>query len=1409
MDFEQEFLGNRLYVILPAYLFSLLPWTVVQAFDYISPKWRRVKKLRAVGRIQCVTICMGICIISPYIYLQFQACDYKEACTATVAAVVALWQLSKNLWGLWQLHEFKSWAASAIRILQSHGVFYDLQNLTDEEQNFTKTLDDHQLSEYLADRIEINNAIVDNEFRHGDTVCKVYMIKGDLLEKLVEDFYRKECPVWKKVWNVLWIALNFFPLLFRPKQFSKKMFKVRQKPVHPAEVWIKWAITFSAQGLCDWIENSDIISETKTEYSAFDVRQAMYARELMATACLLVPQYELLNEPNGENRDQSMPGDKLTSLFDDTGKLCLKHMLTTALKCGKNLPFDTPILIKAKKSGFKRFYRSMKNEGLKLFKFEVEHFANSLPAKFGYSIEKFDYKHLERLTMILNLGEVKNVNLRTKHMSCSSSSFEEVQSQSLHDLLMLQLGVFDSNSKVYSITEHVKNRSKKYFDHIPIPIPDVLERTFADNKAVLDICAVVDAWKALRSGDFIHKVLEENKNWKKDFLFKHRAKNTGESNSSNSTVDANVALEKLSLAAAFGSNDVRNQHLDQTIEFLGVSMESIRSALAKNLYNCGNGQEYQQISVWRPQIPSKNPNSWIPTKISGPFSEVIAKADDKVSFLSNRWVQVRFLYELQCDYLEKIKSGIKPDDPRGMMACMLSFTSIQFTIGIGKQSSLTSDGVGANEGFHEKDVHLNLIPVGGPQELLIHCIINGADLRARIEGHENSCVDEFEWEAWRDSFAGRLQGCREWKESHEMGAIKEYVNKLGIEKGLISKKNIEASSFERVQFWNGWLPHRARICKFEVSLESDYEKTREYIQPWFENALEQGFKDLEHTKLKGDVAALIKEQLTTLKKETKKTDSVTPSKLILIEKRKQLIRFSQAALAGHYIGLELALELLCEEMGSLFNPQRALVLLENFMNKVGRDGFHETVSDDQRETLEKKYAWIVRCTNYDEDAVCAFSRFLRNYHKMKDKKQLHNMMFMLRISFLNKKSSRVLNELVQLGKHCLNANGGVRPHGVGLSTTLGEQVGNDLWITRLLYLRNNKLFSASEHMNNVAVSHEHTGKETLLEWIISLCGNEIEKIHEVCLSILRLPHYPHDLESVSNSDKFVVHGKTWKDFLNECYEQLKEEKNNENIGGKTWKTFLNECYKQLKGKRSNGNIAGSAERAHTGLELTDTLTNYEHDINISLGNTARLLGNICLHKTYENEKEAIDYFGEALNWGDGKSVSRLINIIMLPTSDDNGRFAMESLLSFVHEGNFYSIRVQAIRSLAELCNKISPDKLERILRCFGDELSRNNLSNTARTEILKAMDVFDEDAECKEPIREKVRNRSRQWKKMGNSSWTALSFKMYLRCLDFLTRIRSFFQTFSDSRIQPSFVQNQARLSPEEIDNEIEHQNMC
>lgn len=96
-------------VIITAYLVVIFPWGLVENVDFTTEKWRTVQHTRHLGYLHLTLSIVPVPYIMFYVHLQQISSDYKEMMAAVFVIHMAMYHISRTIWGLLQLDAYHMW----------------------------------------------------------------------------------------------------------------------------------------------------------------------------------------------------------------------------------------------------------------------------------------------------------------------------------------------------------------------------------------------------------------------------------------------------------------------------------------------------------------------------------------------------------------------------------------------------------------------------------------------------------------------------------------------------------------------------------------------------------------------------------------------------------------------------------------------------------------------------------------------------------------------------------------------------------------------------------------------------------------------------------------------------------------------------------------------------------------------------------------------------------------------------------------------------------------------------------------------------------------------------------------------------------------------------------------------------
>lgn len=726
----------------------------------------------------------------------------------------------------------------------------------------------------LADSILIDDSIIDNRLFNGDRLCFLRFAGKDLTLPLPDS-----SPI-SNSFALLYRRFRFYLFLLSVppriiyqllihRSGNKHTERLQLVPYFPIDVWLPWATTFIAQGLSHWI--SDFAVAHRPEKPAetalpahFARRREYFAGEVLASAALHVSE---LGIPLWD----SWPQD--SDVAD--GRITKHELLKWSMKSGICLPFE----------------QSHHGNDYRPYAIKLQRVTEEMPATFGTDILAFDVEALEWFTILVHIGYaaeckkgIEKTSDVTEHDPCHRQDkgdigFDEAIEKvnySTNDMaianLLSQLG-FPSERLV---GEAQGKTFLKEICSFPL-LEENLLKISKSNRLVTKVGEYVDVWISLVAGEHIRFLFEANEGWPETFdielekawrLSGPSADNQKSSDSgpADETLTENSVISSLTehcresmrklqtelemerLRYQFAASGQRYNHLEQTLTFMGYSMETVRTELA-NWKSKGT----EDLSLeWEPEIPYLEDGEMggleqsmsLLGLLREDLSSSIFKADLPV-YLRRRSVQTRIIREVQELLQDRLGSGTEgPASFLTMMLAILSFPALSVDIedepgidaGVERHNS-GSIGIVFARGAQEVD-HLNsdnvsslseirmvLIPMGAPQRVSIVMRFvpdagKGDTLSLRVLAclrRESVAMDMvFMWEWWRDSFSARLGGLSNWQEMHDLPFNRSHstIGEILKEKSRINTRF--GGMGDSMCTWPGWHPFRFEFCRFEL-----------------------------------------------------------------------------------------------------------------------------------------------------------------------------------------------------------------------------------------------------------------------------------------------------------------------------------------------------------------------------------------------------------------------------------------------------------------------------------------------------------------------------------------------------------------------------------------------------------------
>ncbi len=809
MDGEKGFsrVAENPIFVLCLYIFVISVWSLACNNDFISSNWKTVQATRNRGRIHFFVIIFPLGYSIAYLVVQSEYRDFKEVGAATVALCLAFLHLLRTFCGLWQLYEFKRWAIFAIRSVQTLEIQLDKDKEVRKCQMFgirncvCSPKDD---PEELADNILINDTIVNNSLMEGVVRCTLRFIRSSKIQAISQK-KSKFKQVWLYSVHSIVSLFCFFKVIFfvltGNVQENRGKYDPFLEPHSREELWLKWSTVLISDAIPNFLDSFHTDEARSPDTSSFVEMREKFAEEILLSAAIHVQNTSESND-SGKMHHAFLPYEELMKYEKmRRGMFSKSEFLRKAILSGDGLPYNVAHKIKVDKS--KKCY------SYKKFDQKLKRILDSLGADRHSKVEKLTISEVEWLEIFLSLktwevcSSVQNESCNIQETSTSESHYPIIN-------LALQLGFVE------------KDGPKRVAEYFKFPLlKHARDSILWGNRNVLECSVHIDNWIALMSGS---SILDMMKHSDDDFQFSWDYERN----------------KKLS----FGmydfhqlSMDSKNNRCDQTLTFLGCSMETLRSCLASWVLN---NEEKQKMS-WKPKL-TDYPFKFDPVKPSEDFKECYKSLKDEKDFKSMAF-RLRLIWELQNIFLNQVSiSDLGPQDPAAYAMCILSFPAISI------QYLHISHRHGGSPLFHdshssEMEFSVEVSAEGLPRCCALHVTYRHENMYIEINRSEEYNI--FVWEEWRNAFQGRLAGLREWQwengcwsgmsETDNSNDSSENISShietgdrflrcdYPISNGIERIKLSCAASLNPYQWgrdcltvWKGWLPHRRNMCRFEL-----------------------------------------------------------------------------------------------------------------------------------------------------------------------------------------------------------------------------------------------------------------------------------------------------------------------------------------------------------------------------------------------------------------------------------------------------------------------------------------------------------------------------------------------------------------------------------------------------------------
>lgn len=837
-------LADNPFVVLTAYFAAFLPWAAFDGADFIGSKWKTVKDTRSQGLSHLCFVLLPIGFIIFYIHLQRISGDYKEMFGAMVALFFSFLHLARTAVGLWQLSKYRFWAAQSIEALAFMGIHFQLKKGRSSDLSPAKPPEEDPMT--TADSLLVNEQIVDNQLFHGDARC--YLQYGAWSLSMRQQT-RTALPMrFSLAYNLLTLPIRWTLDRLRSLIFKVSVPQLHVRPHRPIGLWLVWTASFCAQGLSHWVRDFMVAKESgQNSEDHFSRNHDKYVlwRDYFASEVLASAAFHLLSDGDEEIKCGNpllWPEWPVSSNISD-GRITKDELLSLAVHFGDILPFGAPHYKSLRRTA------SGSHVGYTPYNGRLNRVCDELPTKFGKDIKNFDSDKLEWLTILLFLG----YKAAKREKGKISQTEEEVPPN--HILSKRKDLDFDERDLPFeNLRGQLGFRDPEDDSKVAEPVTSIctfpfrksfFKRISGHNRLVLQVGELIDIWLALVSGEQISFLLDKDRKWEMiccgdvqvSSLSVEGTETLGPSDRerTHELREMQGAVEKARLKSEFANKAHRYWHLDQTLTFMGYSMETVRTYLGTRVQNNNDWEEED----WNPSLCFDSDEFVRSTvTVDIPLSADLSHGflfSGNLDYLHRRGVQVRLIYELQ-NFLRNAISGETVRDEFAVMLCLISFPSLEF------EARFHENRKSATKSRKEFGSHVVLLdcargtkaasniistlearirPQCGPQQLEVSVEFSGQEkslVSAKLRLVRKSGIHDysFNWQWWKDSFLARLKSKSQWQKKHHMASPHLHVISADITAGVKQIPVQYKGTGDRMLTWSGWPPFRFEICTYEL-----------------------------------------------------------------------------------------------------------------------------------------------------------------------------------------------------------------------------------------------------------------------------------------------------------------------------------------------------------------------------------------------------------------------------------------------------------------------------------------------------------------------------------------------------------------------------------------------------------------
>ena len=765
-DFEYaKAIGEHPAFIVCAYLMALVPWAVLNSYDFLDSNFRPLISIRRTARLHAIITSIPSIYILTYTISQIYAEDYKEMCTGFAALFLAGIHFTRCMVTLVHVRCFKQWMEDADVCIDALGGYRRTLTCV----NRSGTIDD----------VLVNNLVFDNAITGGDLGSRLRKLKSRWMPRYN---YRHQ--------------VRILPFLDLPVE------RFGLAPQDPVAAFVRWSVITLFQCQTRWLHhwqlNRDVLlaandlrsretiaPNTDPESIPWSRYRACFARDMWLTALFSVTCHVY-----GRPDMVSKLSPWILANHTKHGVFAFRECVRCALFSGLGLPYNAP-------SDHYRMERTIAN-----YTAQLEHAIVVMPPPNVEAMVSKDLNMvmLEWFLVLLYLYRLSVSNTPIKESNdthffrksgLEMRSLEENRYPGIHVRVLNQQLGFDPNSDA---------AIKSPLDSgLPIMNPGYGPFLW-HSLTVCQTCAHIDNYLALWRGETLA--------WYTRNQAAHSA--TCDMNTESREGQAELAEKgcrgKLLRDIAFNTDrQWAYNRFTNSLRYLGAVMEGLRSLLAVWQYALEKDPPRDQespevLSTWICEIPaSQKVRFTASTQLQGILKHTLDLDPTDRIFL-DRTLKMRILWECQAALYRECHKRVSehsrkplPTCLEAMALCILAFPS------------LTISYVQPSKAHRTEPINYLITPESSPQPVSLFLSFTkeaGGALKGEISVYPNMTVTHFKWESWRDAFEGRMQGMYEWARSRGPRTNPPLVTNGPISAGI----KVKEFNHGQYPYWAGWLP---------------------------------------------------------------------------------------------------------------------------------------------------------------------------------------------------------------------------------------------------------------------------------------------------------------------------------------------------------------------------------------------------------------------------------------------------------------------------------------------------------------------------------------------------------------------------------------------------------------------------